>query len=325
MKHQLKIALFLVILFVLAQIAGLAVTLSYKRYYLGGEKVEVKETKENITKNLSITKEFIPEKVEIRSGFDVFQLVASFLIAIVIATVVFIILMNVGVIRFMRAWFFLIVVIGLFISFSLLFINFVFVKIKIGDYYFSIAEIIALILAIALAYYKTYKRDIIIHNITEIFVYPGIVILFLPLVNIIVVVVLLLLISIYDFIAVFKTKHMQKMAKFMIKDVRTFSGIMLPYLSREELKKIKRIDRRGKGMKVKVSLAVLGGGDIAFPMLLSSTALLSYGIISSIFIIVFAVISLFLLLLLGEKGKAYPALPPLAIGSLFGLLLSLIF
>ncbi len=333
MKHKLKISLFLILIFILAQITGILVTASYKKNFY--EEKEIPKLPPSINKtneteeiqNISIAREFVPEKVEIKTTFDVVQIVTSFLVALVIATVVFIILMRIGVIKFMRIWLFIVVLIGLFISFSLLFMEIFRYNIKLGRFYFSFPEFLAIAFAFLLAYYKIYKQDFIVHNLTEIFIYPGIIILFLPLVNIIIVVILLLFISIYDFVAVFRTKHMQKMAKFMIKDVRVFAGIMLPYISEKEKERLIALQAKSKKskkkIKIKVNLAVLGGGDIAFPMLLSSTVFLSYGLLNSIFIISFATLSLFALLMLGEKGKAYPALPPLAIGSLIGFLISL--
>jgi len=322
MKHQLKISIFLILIFLLAQLTGLLVTASYKKNLYEEKPVT------NVTiQNVSITRELIPEKVEIKTGFDVLQLIISFVVGLVIATVIFILLMRIGIVRFMRFWLFLIVVIGLFISFSLLFTEVFEFKIRFGTFFLQFSEILSILFALLLAYYKIYKREIIVHNLTEIFIYPGIIILFLPIVNIIIVIALLLLMSIYDFIAVFRTKHMQQMAKFMIKDIRAFTGIMLPYLSKKEKDRIvvlKDKKRAKRDIKVRVNLAVLGGGDIAFPMLFSSVVFLSYGLASSIFIIAFATIALFALLSLGEKGKAYPALPPIAIGSLIGFLISLL-
>ncbi|MEM1535375.1 MAG: presenilin family intramembrane aspartyl protease [Candidatus Pacearchaeota archaeon] len=335
MKHQLRIALLLIVLFVLAQLAGLAVTASYKKHFetekISTEIKEAKELEKNVSeeRNVSVIKEVIPEKIEIKRSVDIISLIASFFVALIMATVIFILLMKIGVVRFMRFWFFLVVFIGLFISFSLLLIDFIIAKVKIGSLYFSVAEIVAFFLAILLAFYKIYRNEVLVHNLTEIFIYPGIVTLFLPIVNLPIVIGLLLIISIYDFVAVFRTKHMQKMAKFMLKDVKVFSGLMLPYISKKEKERLERIrlkrKRKARELKIKVNLAVLGGGDIAFPMLLSAEALLSYGLLSSAFVIAFSTLALFFLLALGEKGKAYPAMPPLSVGGLIGFSLSLLF
>ena len=342
MKHKLKIAIFLILIFLASQLIGLAVTASYQKNFLKKETPAVLPQPQPVTNisetpqisNISVVSEIIPEKIEVKTKFDVLRILISFVIGLVLATIIFIILMHVGVIRFMRFWLFFVVVIGLFISLSLLFYEEFPFQIKIGKVSFSVSELFAFLLAIALAYFKVYKANIIVHNITELLIYPGIVILFLPLLNVIIVIVLLFLLSVYDFVAVFKTKHMQKMAKFMIKDVKGFSGVMIPYLSVKEKEKLiklramqmteKKPKAKKKKIKIKVNLAVLGGGDIAFPMLFSSIVFVTHTIYHSLFIILFSTIALTFLLLFGKRGEAYPALPPLAVGGLIGFLLSLL-
>jgi presenilin-like A22 family membrane protease len=340
MKHKLKITLMLLAIFLISQLIGLAVTASYQKHFL--QKPEVKPPQQQQLPpaaqpqpqpmaNVSIASQLIPEKVEFKSRFDVLQILISFVVGLVIATIVFIILMRIGVVRFMRFWLFFVVVIGLFLSLSLLLFEGFGFNIAIGRVSFSLAEILAAVFAIVLAYFKVYRGDVIVHNVTELLVYPGIVVLFLPLLNVVIAIVLLLLLSVYDFVAVFKTRHMQKMARFMIKDVRAFSGVMLPYLSEKEKKRLmelrarmKAAKGRLKAAKIKVNLAVLGGGDIAFPMLFSSIVFLTYTAYHSLLIILFSTLALALLLLFGKKGEAYPALPPLAVGSLIGFLVSLL-
>jgi ABC-type transport system involved in cytochrome c biogenesis permease subunit len=79
----------------------------------------------------------------------------------------------------------------------------------------------------------------------------------------------------------------------------------------------------------KTKNAILGGGDIAFPLIFSS-AVLEYLIIKeglskimafsqSLIITVFVAISLTLLFTKSEKGKFYPAMPFLSMGCFVGL------
>ena len=85
-----------------------------------------------------------------------------------------------------------------------------------------------------------------------------------------------------------------------------------------------------KGEKKYAKSAILGGGDIAFPMLFSAaimehmimfkgiakpTALAAGGLIS-----VFAAIALLFLLIKAEDGKFYPAMPFLSAGCFAGYL-----
>lgn len=337
MKHKIKIVILLVTIFLVAQLIGLLVTSSYKKNFYEKEMPKIELPDDQIQpaipqENISITSQLIPEKIELKRGIDIIQIIISFVIGLVIATVIFILLMRIGVVKFMRFWFFFVVVVGLFIAFSLLLTNVIDGGIHTGSFYLSFAEIISALLAVMFAYFKIYKTDIIVHNITEIFVYAGIIVLFLPLLNVIAVIILLFLFSVYDFVAVFKTKHMQKMARFMIKDVRAFSGLLVPYLSKEQVEKLKKMRAEAKiskktakksKIKMKINLAILGGGDIAFPMLFSSIVFLSYSLINSLFIILFSTIALVMLFLFGKKGEPYPALPPLTAGCLIGFLLSL--
>jgi len=336
MKYKWKIAILIILFFVASQLVGLAVTASYKENFYKKEREEKipknltnlsekKIPEENFT-NISITREVIPEKIEIKTTFDFLQILISFLIALIFATLLFIILMKVGVIRVVRFWLFFVVSVGLFLCFSLLFYNLNF-KITIKNFSFNFLELFVLLAAIGLAYYKIYRRNIILHNITEIFVYPGIVILFLPIVNLYIALALLLILSVYDFIAVFKTKHMQKMAKFMVKDIKAFTGFFLPWLDKaqeEKIKKLKKLkSKKLKKVKLKVNVAALGGGDIILPMLFICTVFLNYGLINSLLIIFFSSLALLMLMVFGEKEKAYPALPPLTLGCLFGYLVGL--
>src|SRR3989344_5717485 len=116
-------------------------------------------------------------------------------------------------------------------------------------------------------------------------------------------IILLILISIYDMYAVWKSKHMIKLAKFQSK-LKTFAGLFIPY--------------------EKNKAAILGGGDIAFPLLFAGVVLLEKGLYPSILIIVYSALALFLLFLFGKKKKFYPAMPFISLGCFLGYLVSLI-
>src|SRR3989339_699906 len=78
--------------------------------------------------------------------------------------------------------------------------------------YISIAILIGTVLVLLLV--KFNKPNIIIQNLSEIFIYGGLAAVFVPMINLFAAFMLLIVISIYDFIAVYKTKHMVKLAKF---------------------------------------------------------------------------------------------------------------
>lgn len=132
-----------------------------------------------------------------------------------------------------------------------------------------------------------------------------------------IVVFLFLIFSIYDFIAVYKTKHMVKMAKEMIEH-QAIIAMVIPQRVEDFQGKLKDIKTGGKFM-------VLGGGDIVFPLLLS-TSLVSQGVLPALIVGIFSLLGLFLsfLIFINQKErKAIPALPPIALFCVLGYLITL--
>lgn len=127
-----------------------------------------------------------------------------------------------------------------------------------------------------------------------------------------IIVILLIIFSIYDFIAVYKTKHMVEMAKEMIES-RAILGLVVPPDLASFKQNLKQVKLGGKFM-------VLGGGDVVFPLLLCSS-LVSSGILNSLIVALFSLIGLFagfLFFISQKQKKAIPALPPIALFSIIG-------
>jgi len=127
-----------------------------------------------------------------------------------------------------------------------------------------------------------------------------------------VIVILLIIFSIYDFIAVYKTKHMVEMAKEMIES-RAILGLVVPPDLASFKQNLKQIKPGGKFM-------VLGGGDVVFPLLLCSS-LVSSGVLNSLIVALFSLVGLFagfLFFISQKEKKAIPALPPIALFSIIG-------
>ena len=165
---------------------------------------------------------------------------------------------------------------------------------------------LALLASLIIAIFKVIKQNIVIHNLSELFIYGGLAAIFSQSLSIFSVSILLILISIYDMIAVWKTKHMIKLAKFQTR-LKLFAGLLIPYKYKKETK-----------------TAILGGGDIGFPLLFAAAVLKSYGIKSLIIPLVTASF-LLMLFIYGKKNKFYPAMPFLSIGCFLGYFLVLIF
>ena len=290
MKHTLQITLLLVFLFFISQVVGLAVTNAYIDHATTAETG-------NVT-FVSLPFNIERPPVEQKSSF------LFIITAILIGTVLVLLLIKFKKILFWKIWFFMAVVLCLSIAFSA-FMN----------------HYLALLLSIILTVYKVFKPNIIIHNLTEVFVYGGLAAIFVPIMNLFAVSVLLILISIYDFIAVFKIKHMITLAKFQTKS-KVFAGLFVPY-RREKAKE--KTAEKSSGKKL-VKTAILGGGDIGFPLLFAGVVMKGLmlndatliGFLKTLIIPIFVSIALFLLFVKGKQDKFYPAMPFLTIGCFIG-------
>jgi len=128
-----------------------------------------------------------------------------------------------------------------------------------------------------------------------------------------VVILILIVLSIYDFIAVYKTKHMVKMAKEMI-EVGTIPGFVFPFQTSGFLKSTAEV-KPGEG-----KFLILGGGDIILPLMFS-VSLLEFGVLTSFLVSIFSLIGVlfnFLLLFLQKERKPIPALPLISLFSITG-------
>jgi len=256
---------------------------------------------------------------EVQEQFSIFHILISFVIAIGL----FLLLIRLNADTFIRLWFFLVTALALALALNAFLI-------KTNLIYTSI---ISLVVAFILAYFKIFKRNIQVHNITELLIYPGIAAVLVPILNIFGIIVFLLIISLYDIWAVWHTQFMQKMAQYQINNLKFFTGFFIPYANKKEKDKIKQIkdkylnksdeflEKKFKKAKIKVSLAILGGGDIVFPIIAAGVFYKTYlSIIPSLIIALFATFALLSLFIFARKGKFYPAMPFITIGIYLGMI-----
>jgi presenilin-like A22 family membrane protease len=192
---------------------------------------------------------------------------------------------------------------------------------------------ITFVLAALFAWMKTWRNNVYVHNFTELFIYGGLAAVIVPVLNMTSVVIIIVIISFYDMYAVWKSKHMVKMAKFQAKE-KLFAGLYIPYsIGKSVKKKIsgkvrKIVSRKGKGVeKVKTGSAILGGGDIAFPLLFSGVLFKTTGMVfAPVITSLTSMLALGLLFFYSQKKKFYPAMPFIATGLFigYGLVLLLI-
>lgn len=197
--------------------------------------------------------------------------------------------------------------------------------------------LLAAVLAVILAWLKVFRPNFYLHNLTELLIYPGIAIVLIPLLNITSAIILLLMISVYDVYAVRKSKHMIKLAKFQTGN-RAFAGLFIPYNMKMGAVENKKAGKRSKkerfSAKDKSKTAILGGGDIAFPLIFSAVVyerFLVRGFMPNIAFLIVSIISLTATLSLiylfvrSEKGRYYPAMPVITIGCLVGWVITMLF
>jgi presenilin-like A22 family membrane protease len=259
MKHTLKVTSILTVLFLLSHFIGLFIVSEYVNMGDLPYGIERPEIEENTS--------YVP-----------------IIIAVLLASGIFFLLMRFNAVRVWKVWFIFATVYLLGIAFSAF-----------------VTSLVALGIALILGLLKFYKPNVVIHNFTELFIYSGIAAIFAPMMSIIAVSILLILISIYDAIAVWKTKHMIKMAEFHAK-AKMFAGLLVPYS--------------------KNKTALLGGGDIGFTLLFSGVILIKMGVLAAIITSLTTTVALFLLFTYSKKNKFYPAMPFLSAGCFLGLLIS---
>jgi len=313
MKHNIKITALLLIMFVMTQAIGMLVL------YANPLQVQA-----NINGTLQdVSNPYLewvnPPKPETQTEF--IGVFSQLIIAFVVAIVLLFLLIKFKIAAFLKFWFFAVVSIALFLSFI------AFEKLIPITFSLKAALVIAIILSVPLAFIKIYKRNIIVHNLTELLIYPGIAVVFVPLLNLYTVIALLIAISLYDMWAVWRSGVMQKMAKYQINNLKIFSGFFVPYLSKKvklQLEKIRASkSKKINEKKIKVNVAILGGGDIIFPIITAGVMFKAFGLLPAIFVIIGATLGLTYLFFFAEKKKFYPAMPFITAGIFLGMLATL--
>ncbi len=288
MKHTIPITLALVLMFLLTQLVGLVITSQYITTTVTEAGVEVIQWKQ------------LPFDVQ-RPEVNESQSYIFIILAILIGTGIAILIMKYKKRMIWKGWFFVSVLICLTFAFGAF-----------------LPELIAFVLALVLSIFKVFRSNIYVHNFTEIFLYAGIAAIFVPIMNLFAAVMLLILISAYDMYAVWHSKHMVALAKFQTGQ-KLFAGLFIPY-DRKAAPEIKEAvpEKANTSAPKAPRTAILGGGDVAFPLIFSAVVMKSMGIINAITISIVVTISLFLLFYFAKKDKFYPAMPFLTLGCFVG-------
>lgn len=287
MKHTAKVTCILLTIFFCAQLMGLLITYNYIDVIKSQETGKT-EFKELIISGITIERPDVNESVSF----------VYIILAVLIGTGLILLIIHFNKQLLWKLWYLFAIILCLAIAFSAF-----------------IESEVALILAIALGIYKIARPNVFVHNFTELFIYGGLAVIFVPILNLFSILVLLALISVYDMYAVWKSKHMIKLAKFQTKS-KMFAGLLIPY--RLPGKVTTRGKKTSKKIK-KIRVAVLGGGDIGFPLMFAGVVLKTFGIGYALIIPPFATLALAGLFFYSKKDRFYPAMPFLSIGCVAGL------
>lgn len=294
-KHNITVTTLLVALFVITQLVGLG---------LIAHSMEVSVDKTG-TIAVSYPDTAIGERPDTQGASSFLLLV----IGVGVGTLLLLLLIKFRQVMVWKAWYFLAVTMTLAVALGAV-----------------VTVWIAGMLAFVLAAWKIFRPNVIIHNLTEVFVYAGIALLISPLLNVFWMSALLIAFALYDLYAVFKSKHMVAMAQFQT-DSKLFAGVMIPY---GKPRKAAPKQATQTTTNTQARSAILGGGDLALPLIFSGVVLhwlVEQGVgVGAAFgytlLVVFgATAALAGLFVYAKKGKFYPAMPPIALGCFVGLAL----
>ncbi|MEK6837360.1 MAG: presenilin family intramembrane aspartyl protease [Nanoarchaeota archaeon] len=300
MKHSINVSIALLSMFLAAQIIGLFVVSSYVD--VAASKTETEKAGKPVA-----VYEALPYNIE-RPNLAPDTSFIFLGAGIAVGTLLLLLIIKFRKVSLWKIWFSLAVVITLTVAFSSF-----------------LPKAVAAILSIIIAYFRVLKPNILAHNVGELFVYGGLAAIFVPIMNIKSATILILLVAAYDIFAVFKSKHMITLAKFQAEN-NMFAGLFVPkQLSlKTAVSEIKtaaaaqKSSRHTDKYSDSGNYAVIGGGDIGFPLLFAGVAMVNFGFFRTLLIPVFAVAALAILLAIGKSGKFYPAMPFIAAGCFIG-------
>ncbi|MBN2880962.1 hypothetical protein JXM83_02820 [Candidatus Woesearchaeota archaeon] len=322
MKHDIKITLVLITIFFLSQIVGLFIV----NEYVSTTKLINQTTGEEYIEINYSDIEVINTKIEHPEVNESFSFI-YIMIAIIVATLFVLLLVKFRSFKIWKAWFAMSVFFATYIALSPFIL-------KIPFMTSLIAKIITTVIVVVLVALKLFRSNVFVHNFTEVVMYGGIAAIFVPITNLFSACMLLVLISIYDMYAVWKSKHMVSMAQFQTKS-NVFAGLYLMYDNKtkkicSDFKKIesnpkpelaaKDIPTPKHVKQTSLKQAILGGGDITFPLIFASAVLkFTASLWLAGIIAIFSTIAISLLFMFSKPNKFYPAMPYISAGCFAGL------
>ena len=184
-------------------------------------------------------------------------------------------------------------------------------------YIFFNALTLDFIFALILTVWKFLRPTVFSQNVAAIFSGSGVGALLGLSLGIVPCIIFMMILSVYDFVSVFITKHMVNMAKAVTERPMAFT-IAAPH----KFKEAKYIPT--KNAKKKIHIFQLGLGDIIIPLMFSVSILNKFTILHSIITVAGSLIALIVLtVIITRKPRALPALPFVCTGALAGYLVAI--
>jgi len=182
-----------------------------------------------------------------------------------------------------------------------------------------LSNIWSLIFSLLLVTAYRFYSYIWFHNLVLILTLPGIAAVLGASITPYAAVILLIFMSVYDYIAVYKTKHMVKMAKAMIAGRAIFAMIYPEHWHGFK----SHLDKAHPGE----GFMMLGTGDFVFPIIMATSAF-SISAVAAWTVLTVSLLGLLLMHLIFSLQKVrrpMPALPPLAAFAIIGFLIAIFF
>lgn len=176
-----------------------------------------------------------------------------------------------------------------------------------------------LVLALFLGLANILFPDALLHNLGMILGISGVASLLGLSVTPITAVIIVATLSVYDIIAVYRTRHMVHLAKNMVHSKAIF-GFLIPVRTHDLFVSLRN------GPAIQERFLILGSGDIGLPIMLAAS-LVTTSLSGAILVGIFAAGGLFVthLLFVNQKHRqAMAALPPIATASIIGFFISLV-
>jgi presenilin-like A22 family membrane protease len=202
-----------------------------------------------------------------------------------------------------------------FVIFTASWLTFDFI-LPLEAFYFSLG----FFLALALTAWKMLRPSILNQNIAAVVSGAGVGALLGASLGVLPAVVFMLILSAYDFVSVFITKHMVHMAKALTERPTAFTVAAPPNFKALTYTSFKKSRKKAK----KIHVFQLGVGDMVIPLMFSVSVLNKFSLINSLASILGSTLALLgLIYFMSKKPRPLPALPFITFGTFVGFLLSL--